>query len=111
MYLSFQDVFSNCFCLDFSEGSEDMSHIRTVELQHDTSGSLGLSIAGGLGSNLGDTPVVVANMTPNGPAEKSRKLKVSPFRIAGPGSWVGCMSAWYSHFHRFDPPFRQKILS
>ena len=61
---------------NLSEGSEDMSHIRTVELQHDASGSLGLSIAGGLGSNLGDTPVVVANMTPNGPAEKSRKLKV-----------------------------------
>ena len=63
------------FC-DISESSEDMSHIRTVELQHDASGSLGLSIAGGVGSNLGDTPVVVANMTPNGPAEKSRKLKV-----------------------------------
>ena len=61
----------------FSENSEDMSHIRTVELQHDASGSLGLSIAGGVGSNLGDTPVVVANMTTNGPAERSRRLKVS----------------------------------
>ncbi|XP_053394216.1 multiple PDZ domain protein-like isoform X9 [Mercenaria mercenaria] len=58
------------------KGSEDMSHIRVVELAHDANGSLGLSIAGGVGSSLGDTPILVANMTSGGPAERSRKLKV-----------------------------------
>lgn len=53
-----------------------MSHIRVVELQHDANGSLGLSIAGGVGSNLGDTPIMVANLTPGGPADRCRKLKV-----------------------------------
>ena len=53
-----------------------MSHIRVVELEHDATGSLGLSIAGGKGSSLGDTPIMVANLTSGGPAEKSRKLKV-----------------------------------
>lgn len=53
-----------------------MSHIRVVELSHDASGSLGLSIAGGVGSSLGDTPIMVANLTSGGPAERSRKLKV-----------------------------------
>lgn len=53
-----------------------MSHIRVVELSHDANGSLGLSIAGGVGSSLGDTPIMVANLTSGGPAERSRKLKV-----------------------------------
>jgi multiple PDZ domain protein len=53
-----------------------MSHIRVVELAHDANGSLGLSIAGGVGSSLGDTPILVANLTSGGPAERSRKLKV-----------------------------------
>ena len=26
---------------------------------------------------------------------------------AGPGSWVGCASAWYSDGRGFDPPVRQ----
>ncbi|KAH3696145.1 hypothetical protein DPMN_083608, partial [Dreissena polymorpha] len=58
------------------KGSEDMSHIRVVELEQDAQGSLGLSIAGGMGSSLGDMPIMVANLTPGGPAERSRKLKV-----------------------------------
>lgn len=53
-----------------------MSHIRHVELQHDANGSLGLSIAGGVGSSMGDTPIILANLTPGGPADRSRKLKV-----------------------------------
>ena len=60
----------------FTEGSEDMSHIRVVEIQHDSNGSLGLSIAGGVGSSIGDTPIIVANLTPGGSAERSQKLKV-----------------------------------
>ena len=53
-----------------------MNHIRIVELQHDVSGSLGLSIAGGIGSSLGDTAVMIANLTPGGAAARSQKLKV-----------------------------------
>ena len=56
--------------------SEDMNHIRIVELQHDVSGSLGLSIAGGIGSSLGDTAVMIANLTPGGAAARSQKLKI-----------------------------------
>ena len=29
------------------------------------------------------------------------------FNIAGPGSLVGCMSAWYADSHGFDPWVRQ----
>ena len=56
--------------------SEDATHIRVVELQHDVTGSLGLSIAGGMGSSIGDTAVIIANMNPSGPAAKSQKLRV-----------------------------------
>lgn len=56
--------------------SEDMNHVRIVELQHDVSGSLGLSIAGGIGSSLGDTAVMIANLTPGGVAARSNKLKI-----------------------------------
>ncbi|KAK3091257.1 hypothetical protein FSP39_018351 [Pinctada imbricata] len=56
--------------------SEDASHIRVVELQHDFTGSLGLSIAGGMGSSIGDAAVIIANMNPSGPAAKSQKLKI-----------------------------------
>ncbi|KAL5021229.1 hypothetical protein ScPMuIL_000384 [Solemya velum] len=55
--------------------SEDISHIRTVELKHDSTGSLGLSIAGGRESSLGDVPVIVASMSPAGPAARSQNLK------------------------------------
>lgn len=47
-----------------------------MELEHDITGSLGLSIAGGIGSSIGDTAVIIANMSPAGPAAKSQKLKI-----------------------------------
>ncbi|XP_071131109.1 multiple PDZ domain protein-like isoform X13 [Mytilus edulis] len=56
--------------------SEDLNHVRIVELTHDVSGSLGLSIAGGIGSSLGDTAVLIANLTPGGAAARSQKLKI-----------------------------------
>lgn len=56
--------------------SEDISHVRIVEVAHDARGSLGLSIAGGVGSTLGDTPVVITNLHPGGPASQSEKLKI-----------------------------------
>ncbi|XP_076440217.1 multiple PDZ domain protein-like isoform X4 [Babylonia areolata] len=56
--------------------SEDASHLRTVQLEHDLSGSLGISVAGGLGSPLGDVPIIIANLNPDGPAARSGKLRV-----------------------------------
>ncbi|XP_071117082.1 multiple PDZ domain protein-like isoform X2 [Haliotis cracherodii] len=56
--------------------SVDWTHLRNVELQHDESGSLGLSIAGGVGSPLGDVPIIVANLTPTGPAARCGRLRV-----------------------------------
>ncbi|GAB1610664.1 hypothetical protein Ahia01_001352700 [Argonauta hians] len=56
--------------------SEDISHVRIVEVAHDSNGSLGLSIAGGVGSTLGDTPVVITNLYHNGPAALTEKLKI-----------------------------------
>ena len=56
--------------------SEDASHLRTVQLEHDLSGSLGISVAGGLGSPLGDVPIIIANLNPDGPAIRSGKLRV-----------------------------------
>lgn len=56
--------------------SEDISHVRIVEVAHDARGSLGLSIAGGVGSTLGDTPVVITNLHPGGPASQTEKLKI-----------------------------------
>lgn len=50
--------------------------MRVVQLNRDESGSLGLSIAGGVGSPLGDVPIMVANLNPTGPANRSQKLKV-----------------------------------
>ena len=57
--------------------------IRVVELERDASGSLGLSIAGGLNSPLGDTPLVIAHMHPGGPADRSGALRVSDWFIVG----------------------------
>lgn len=38
--------------------------------------SLGVSIAGGVGSPLGDTPIFIAMMNPLGIAAQTQKLKV-----------------------------------
>ncbi|KAK6188757.1 hypothetical protein SNE40_004870 [Patella caerulea] len=57
-----------------ASSSEDTG-LRLVEIKHDESGSLGLSIAGGVGSPMGDVPIVIANLNPNGPAAKTGKLR------------------------------------
>ena len=49
--------------------------MRIVQLEHDVAGSLGLSIVGGVGSSIGDAAVMIAHMTPGGPAANSHKLK------------------------------------
>lgn len=53
-----------------------MNLLRTVQLEHDLSGSLGISVAGGVGSPLGDVPVIIAHLNPDGPAARSGKLRV-----------------------------------
>ncbi|KAF4071450.1 hypothetical protein AMELA_G00273370 [Ameiurus melas] len=50
--------------------------IRTVELSKGPSESLGISIAGGVGSPLGDVPIFIAMMNPAGLAAQTQKLRV-----------------------------------
>ncbi|XP_074492726.1 inaD-like protein isoform X2 [Sebastes fasciatus] len=50
--------------------------IRTVEITRSVSDSLGVSIAGGKGSPLGDIPIFIAMIQANGVAAKTHRLKV-----------------------------------
>ncbi len=54
--------------------------VREVLIDRDTAGSLGLSIAGGLGSPLGDVPIIIASMQFDGPAARTGKLTVSSLK-------------------------------
>lgn len=49
---------------------------RTVEFTKGPNDSLGISIAGGVGSPLGDIPIFIAMMNPVGVAAQTQKLKV-----------------------------------
>lgn len=49
---------------------------RTVEFIKGPNDSLGISIAGGMGSPLGDIPIFIAMMNPVGVAAQTQKLKV-----------------------------------
>uniref|UniRef100_A0A4W3KCF8 Multiple PDZ domain protein n=1 Tax=Callorhinchus milii TaxID=7868 RepID=A0A4W3KCF8_CALMI len=57
------------------EGSE-IQGLRTVEFTKGPNDSLGISIAGGTGSPLGDVPIFIAMMQPNGVAAQTQKLRV-----------------------------------
>jgi C-terminal processing protease CtpA/Prc len=46
-----------------------------VELRRDTAGSLGLSIAGGRDSPMGDMPIMVAGLAPQGPAHQAGNIQ------------------------------------
>ncbi|XP_062372034.1 multiple PDZ domain protein [Sardina pilchardus] len=50
--------------------------IRTVELTKGPTDSLGISIAGGVGSPLGDVPIFIAMMNPTGMAALTQKLRI-----------------------------------
>ncbi|KAL2089671.1 hypothetical protein ACEWY4_014359 [Coilia grayii] len=52
------------------------SGLRTVELKRGPNDALGISIAGGKGSPLGDIPIFVAMIQANGVAAKTHQLKV-----------------------------------
>ncbi|XP_057696746.1 inaD-like protein [Corythoichthys intestinalis] len=57
--------------------SEDAGvHLRTVHISRGAGDSLGLSIAGGRGSPLGDVPVFIAMIQHHGAAANTQRLKV-----------------------------------
>ncbi|XP_052570946.1 multiple PDZ domain protein isoform X3 [Peromyscus californicus insignis] len=56
--------------------ASEIQGLRTVEIKKGPADSLGISIAGGLGSPLGDVPIFIAMMHPNGVAAQTQKLRV-----------------------------------
>ncbi|KAI7814196.1 putative multiple PDZ domain protein [Triplophysa rosa] len=62
---------------DTQETHEPMDQeVRTVEFTKGPSDSLGISIAGGVGSPLGNVPIFLALMNPSGLAAQTQKLQV-----------------------------------
>ncbi|XP_058480177.1 multiple PDZ domain protein isoform X4 [Solea solea] len=59
-----------------SQESPEHQDTRTVELTKGPNDSLGISIAGGVGSPLGDIPIFLAMMNPIGLAAQTQKLKI-----------------------------------
>uniref|UniRef100_A0A8C0IFT0 Multiple PDZ domain protein n=1 Tax=Bubo bubo TaxID=30461 RepID=A0A8C0IFT0_BUBBB len=59
----------------FYDASE-IQGLRTVEIKKGPADSLGVSIAGGVGSPLGDVPIFIAMMHSNGVAAQTQKLRV-----------------------------------
>ena len=60
----------------FPVSALDQQEVRNVEFTKGPSDSLGISIAGGLGSPLGDVPIFIAMMNPGGLAAQTQQLKV-----------------------------------
>ncbi|KAM8960306.1 multiple PDZ domain protein [Pelodytes ibericus] len=58
------------------ESASEIQGLRTVEIKKGPSDSLGVSIAGGVGSPLGDVPVFIAMMHANGLVAQTQKLRV-----------------------------------
>ncbi|XP_058679964.1 multiple PDZ domain protein [Ammospiza caudacuta] len=56
--------------------ASEIQGLRTVEIKKNPTDSLGVSIAGGVGSPLGDVPIFIAMMHPNGLAAQTQKLRV-----------------------------------
>ncbi len=65
------------FVLTAVSYESSVPRVREVEIDREGSSSLGLSIAGGLGSPLGDVPLIIASMQPDGAAAKTARLQVS----------------------------------
>ncbi|XP_010629282.1 multiple PDZ domain protein isoform X4 [Fukomys damarensis] len=63
-------------CSSKRNALSEIQGLRTVEIKKGPADSLGISIAGGMGSPLGDVPVFIAMMHPNGVAAQTRKLRV-----------------------------------
>ncbi|XP_051285453.1 multiple PDZ domain protein isoform X6 [Dicentrarchus labrax] len=62
--------------LSSSPDSPEHQDTRTVEFTKGPNDSLGISIAGGVGSPLGDIPIFIAMMNPVGVAAQTQKLKI-----------------------------------
>ncbi|XP_065601565.1 multiple PDZ domain protein isoform X2 [Cyrtonyx montezumae] len=71
---SMPDVFESG--LKKNSTSSEIQGLRTVEIKKGPADSLGVSIAGGVGSPLGDIPIFIAMMHPNGVAAQTQKLRV-----------------------------------
>nr|XP_036874522.1 multiple PDZ domain protein isoform X8 [Manis javanica] len=56
--------------------ASEIQGLRTVEIKKGPADSLGISIAGGVGSPLGDVPIFIAMMHPHGVAAQTQKLRV-----------------------------------
>ncbi|MBN3310241.1 MPDZ protein, partial [Amia calva] len=59
-----------------SHDLSDFQELRTVVFTKEPADSLGISIAGGVGSPLGDVPIFIAMMHPTGLAAQTQKLKI-----------------------------------
>ncbi|XP_075997704.1 inaD-like protein isoform X2 [Genypterus blacodes] len=68
------------------------SDTRTVDITRGVSDSLGVSIAGGKGSPLGDIPIFIAMIQANGVAAKTHQLKVGDRIISINGQSVDSLS-------------------
>ncbi|XP_028330477.1 multiple PDZ domain protein isoform X3 [Gouania willdenowi] len=68
-----------------SQDSLEHQDTRTIEFTKGPNDSLGISIAGGVGSPLGDIPIFIAMMNPVGLAAQTQKLKIGDriVRICG----------------------------
>uniref|UniRef100_A0A3Q3BQ58 PDZ domain-containing protein n=1 Tax=Kryptolebias marmoratus TaxID=37003 RepID=A0A3Q3BQ58_KRYMA len=74
--------------LDCSVGTD----VRTVDIIRGVSDSLGVSIAGGRGSPLGDVPIFIAMIQANGVAAKTHRLKVGDRIVSINGQSVDGLS-------------------
>uniref|UniRef100_A0A6Q2XQC0 Multiple PDZ domain crumbs cell polarity complex component n=1 Tax=Esox lucius TaxID=8010 RepID=A0A6Q2XQC0_ESOLU len=70
----------------------DNQEIRTVEFTKGPTDSLGISIAGGVGSPLGDVPIFIAMMNPTGLAAQTNKLKMGDRMVSVCGTSTEGMS-------------------
>uniref|UniRef100_A0A803SSP2 Multiple PDZ domain protein n=1 Tax=Anolis carolinensis TaxID=28377 RepID=A0A803SSP2_ANOCA len=66
----------NCFLSSFSFPGSGLNAPETWNILICLFDSLGVSIAGGVGSPLGDVPIFIAMMHPNGVAAQTQKLRV-----------------------------------
>uniref|UniRef100_A0A8D3E9R2 Multiple PDZ domain crumbs cell polarity complex component n=1 Tax=Scophthalmus maximus TaxID=52904 RepID=A0A8D3E9R2_SCOMX len=74
---SSQVIYSRNALFQMSEtGCSKHQDTRTVEFTKGPNDSLGISIAGGVGSPLGDIPIFIAMMNPVGVAAQTQKLKI-----------------------------------
>uniref|UniRef100_A0AAY4AKF3 Multiple PDZ domain crumbs cell polarity complex component n=1 Tax=Denticeps clupeoides TaxID=299321 RepID=A0AAY4AKF3_9TELE len=86
-YFTFKTKECVCLCLSSNLSSLFLAldhhlDLRTVEITKSSSESLGISIAGGVGSPLGDVPIFIAMMNPTGLAAQTQKLRMGDRIVA-----------------------------